>query len=86
MGKSDDLDLEDDLRSEYDLKTLHLVRRGLGAGRIPPIVRCSSHDVAEAFPMEQQSTRHSIPAESHQKELKQEAEPPQGASQPLMRV
>ena len=51
MSKSDDLDLEDDLRPEYDLKTLHLVRRGPGRKAAARTVQLAP-DVAEAFPDE----------------------------------
>jgi hypothetical protein len=53
MSKSDDLDLEDDLRPEYDLKALRLVRRGPGrkAAAASRTVQLAP-DVAEAFPDE----------------------------------
>ena len=51
MSKNDDLDLEDDLRPEYDLKTLRLVRRGPGRSSANLTVQLAP-DVAEAFPDE----------------------------------
>lgn len=50
MSKSSDLDLEDDLRPEYDLKTLRLVKRG--PGRKALVTVQLAPDVAEAFPDE----------------------------------
>jgi hypothetical protein len=74
MSKNDDLDLEDDLRPEYDLKTLRLVKRG--PGREAPANRTVqlAPDVAEAFPDEasvNEALRFLLRAT--RKELKQEA-------------
>jgi hypothetical protein len=74
MSKSSDLDLEDDLRPEYDLKTLRLVRRGPGRKAPATLTVQLAPDVAEAFPDEaavNEALRFLLRAT--RKELKQEA-------------
>jgi hypothetical protein len=74
MSKNDDLDLEDDLRPEYDLKTLRLVRRGPGREASSNRTVQLAPDVAEAFPDEaavNEALRFLLRAT--RKELKQEA-------------
>jgi hypothetical protein len=50
MKKKADLDLEDDLRPEYDFQALRLVARGPGRKKPVEVTVHLAPDVAEVFP------------------------------------